>query len=367
MKSGKACGPDGIPAEIYKNGGPGLIQSLLDLFLMIWDKETLPADLKDANIVTIFKKGERTLCGNYRGISLLSISGKIFARILAKRLGSLAEERLPETQCGFRPGRGTVDMIFAARQIQEKCMEQQRELYMAFIDLTKAFDTVDRLTLWSILEKAGCPKKFVTMIRLLHNQMNASVLVDGDSTDKFEVKTGVKQGCVLAPTLFSIFLTAVLELVKQHMPNGVKIRYRMDDIFNIRRLRAKTKTKSLTVCELQYADDNAILANTKEDLQNTMDAFNAAYTQLGLKLNIKKTQVLHQTRLGDSDSQPVIITVGGQALDIVESFIYFGTSLSFGATFDAKIKQRIQAANTAFAHLRERVLRKKRKFMLEPR
>ena len=113
------------------------------------------------------------------------------------------------------------------------------------------------------------------------------------------------------------------------------------------------------MCELQYADDNAILANTKEDLQNTMDAFNAAYTQLGLKLNIKKTQVLHQTRLGDSDPQPVIITVDGQALDNVESYTYLGSCLSSGATIDAEIERRIQAANTALARLRERVFRNK--------
>ncbi|PFX18122.1 LINE-1 retrotransposable element ORF2 protein [Stylophora pistillata] len=213
MKKGKAAGPDGIPAEAYKAAGPALIEKLHVLFTRIWDEEVIPSDLQDALIVTIFKKGDKANCENYRGISLLSIAGKIFARILACRLFPIAEEVLPESQCGFRPARGTVDMIFSARQIQEKCREQHKDLYKAFIDLTKAFDSIHRPTLWKVLSKIGCPEKYIRMIRLLHDNMSASVLIDGESTESFVVKTGVKQGCVIAPTLFSIFISAVLHLV----------------------------------------------------------------------------------------------------------------------------------------------------------
>jgi len=101
-------------------------------------------------------------------------------------------------------------MIFAAWQIQEKCLEQHRDLFMAFIDLKKAFDTVHRQTLWKVLGKIGCINKLITIIRILHDNMKASVLVDGDHSKEFPVNTGIKQGCVIAPTLFSIFLTAVL-------------------------------------------------------------------------------------------------------------------------------------------------------------
>ena len=79
---------------------------------------------KDASIVPLFKKGSRMDCGNYRGISLLSIASKIFARILLNRLNSqITPQALPETQCGFRSGRSTMDMIFSLRQVQEKCLE----------------------------------------------------------------------------------------------------------------------------------------------------------------------------------------------------------------------------------------------------
>ena len=118
----------------------------------MWDHEVTPQQLKDASI----KKGNRQLCDNYRGISLLAIAGKILARVMLNRLiVNMEHGLLPESQCGFRGGRGTVDMIFAARQLQEKCQEQYDELFITFIDLTKVFDTVSRDGLWLIMEKFG--------------------------------------------------------------------------------------------------------------------------------------------------------------------------------------------------------------------
>ena len=135
--------------------------------------------------------------------------GKLFTKILLNCLTPLAEEVLPESQCGFRPSRGTIDMIFALRQIQEKCCEQRMPLYLTFIDLTKAFDSIHRDTLWQILAKYGCPGKLVKMIRLIHDDMTAAALYNGKSSEPFSVDAGVKQGCVIAPTLFSLFMGAV--------------------------------------------------------------------------------------------------------------------------------------------------------------
>ena len=119
-------------------------------------------------IVHIYKRnGDRSCCDNHRGISLLSTAGKILARVLLNRLNDHVSisNIIPESQCGFRAGRGTTDMIFAARQIQEKCREQNHDLYTVFIDLTKAFESVNRQGLWQVLRKIGCPEKFVKIIQ----------------------------------------------------------------------------------------------------------------------------------------------------------------------------------------------------------
>jgi len=147
MSNGKAPGTDGIPAEVFKKCCSCLLPHLVDLVEAIWSEAAVPQDFKDATIVHIYKrKGDRSCCDNHRGMSLLSTAGKILARVLLNRLNDHVgiSNIIPESQCGFQAGRGTTDMIFAARQIQEKCREQNRDLYMVFIDLTKAFDLVNR-------------------------------------------------------------------------------------------------------------------------------------------------------------------------------------------------------------------------------
>ncbi len=149
LSSGKAPGADSIPAKIYTSGGPQLNRKLTELFQSMWNQEKIPQELKDASIVHLYKrKGNRQDCDNHHGISLLSVAGKILARILLNRLNQHLERgMLPESQCGFWQGRGTIDLIFAARQLQEKCQEQNVSLYTIFVDLTKAFDTVSRAVL----------------------------------------------------------------------------------------------------------------------------------------------------------------------------------------------------------------------------
>ena len=149
---------------------------------IMWRKEAIPQEFKDATIIHLFKrKGNPQVCDNHWGISLLSIAGKILARVLLNRLNEHLERSglLPESQCGFRKNRGTIDMIFTARQLQEKCQEQNVDLYMTFVDLTKAFDTVSREGLWKIMAKFGCPAKFIAMVRQFHDGMLARVQNDG--------------------------------------------------------------------------------------------------------------------------------------------------------------------------------------------
>ena len=164
----------------------------------------------DANIVSIYKKkGDCANCDNSRGISVLSAAGKVLARIMLVRLlDHVTEEVLPESQCGFRRQRSTVDMIFVARQLQEKCREQRQDLFIVFVDLTKAFDTVPRPMLWGVLSKFGCPPKFLAVLRSLHEGARASVVQSGGKSEWFPVAAGVRQGCVLAPVIFNLFMAA---------------------------------------------------------------------------------------------------------------------------------------------------------------
>ncbi|VDL93498.1 unnamed protein product [Schistocephalus solidus] len=167
------------------------------LFQEMWHQGQVPQDFKGATIVHLYKrKGNRQLCDNHRGISVLKIFGKIVARILLNLLnGHLEQGLLPESQCSFRRHRGTTDMIFAARQLQEKCQEMRTHLYTTFVDLTKAFDTVNRDGLWKVMQKFGCPERFTHMVRQLHDGMTARITDNGMVSEAFAVTNGVKQRC----------------------------------------------------------------------------------------------------------------------------------------------------------------------------
>ena len=133
LSSGKSPGEDGIAPEIYKHGGDTLVAKLLDIFIKIWHDGEVVQQFRNATIIHLYKnKGDRATCDNHRGISLLCIAGKVLARILLNRLSKHAKDinLFPESQCGFRPGRGTCDMVFALRQLQEKCMLQGEDLYL---------------------------------------------------------------------------------------------------------------------------------------------------------------------------------------------------------------------------------------------
>ena len=356
LNNNKAAGNDGIPAEVYKYGGESILRTLCDILQSCWTQGSLPQDFKDATIVTLYKrKGDRHDCGNYRGISLLSIAGKVLAKVLLKRLMAIANEVLPESQCGFRANRSTVDMIFTVRQLQEKSLEQQMPLYLAFIDFSKAFDTVHRDCVWQLLHKYGCPPKFVGMIQQLHDGMQAQVCVNGDVTDPFPVAHGVKQGCVLAPTLFTIYLAAVLTVVNRGLNGGVHIVSRTDrKLFDAAKLKARTKVMNLTVNEVLYADDTAFASHSAEGLQHSLDCFANVSAAFGLTINTKKTEVLFQPVAGASYTEPDI-RLNGSRLKVVPSFTYLGSTVSNDCTLDKELTARIQSAWAAFGRLRKRL------------
>jgi len=138
-------------------------------------------------------------CNNYRGILHLCIAGKVVARLLLPRVRQIADRILSESQCVFHPSRSTSDMVFSLWQLQEKSVEQSRPLYVAFIDLTKAFDTVSRSAFYNILKLLGCPETLLSVLVALHENMKARVQFDGSMSKTFPICRGVKQGCVLAP------------------------------------------------------------------------------------------------------------------------------------------------------------------------
>ena len=171
MKRGKAGGQTGILPELLIAGGEELITRMMKVMEVVWREGEVVEDRKHAEVVPNPNKGDLQLCDNWRGISLLDVVGKMFARLLQERLQVVAEKILPESQYGFRRRRRCVDMIYTARQLVEKSREYDSSFFMLFVDLHKAYDSVPRSALWKLLAKCGIPPTMLSLIRSLHYGM----------------------------------------------------------------------------------------------------------------------------------------------------------------------------------------------------
>ena len=220
------------------------------------------------------------------------------------------------------------------------------------VELTKAFDTVSREGLWKIMAKFGSQTKFIAKVRQFHEGMLARVQNDGEFSDPFPVTNGVKQGCVLAPTLFSKMFSAMLTAAFQDADNGIPIGYRFDGkLFNLRRLQAESKVQTEVLDEFLFADDITKYAPTEEKMQKGVDQVSDSCGNYDLTISIKKTKVVYQPAPGKPYKEPTI-TVTGQRLQVVDKFTYLRSTLSRVMHIDDEVNARVAKASAAFGRLR---------------
>ena len=244
-------------------------------------------------------------------------------------------------------------MLFSLRQIQKKCRERRKPLYVAFIDLTKAFDLVSRDGLFKVLKKVGCPSGLLGIIKSFHNGMRGVIRFDGSSSQPFDIKCGVKQGCVLAPTLFGIYFAVMLQHAFKFSTEGILLNTRTGGkLFNAARLRAKTKVRRVLIRDLLFADDSALVAHTEEDLQRLIDCFSDSCDAFWMSVSLTKTQIMTQ---GTDIDRPTYITVKGSQLEVVHTFKYLGSNVSDGLDMGLEVNRRMALAASVFARLIDRV------------
>ena len=306
MTNGKVMGPDKLPAELLKLGRSDSSHEILlafhGIFVTVRMTREVPQEWKYATIKVLHKQ-DRTECGNYRGLSLVAHAGKVLLKIVANRLGDFGKKAgiLPEDQCGFRPRRSTTDMMFVVRILQELGRTSNTSLEICFIDLSKAYDSVDRVLLWEVLARFGVPPRMIKVIRMFHDDMRARVqLGDGDISSWFNVCQGFRQGCVLSPLLFNIFFAEVTIVVLQRFAEDsliVSDLVYLDDAPKGEDERAREKwTLEMVrrvVWGMLYADDVGVVSISTRGLTGMMEAIVVAFQEFGLTVSENTTEVMH--------------------------------------------------------------------------
>ena len=234
MNSGKAGGESGILPEMLRAacGEEDYMKLLLELVGGVWRQCEVPTDWRDVVLVPLPKKGDLSSCDNWRGIALLEVVGKVVARVLQERLQKLADDLLPESQCGFRKVRSCTDMIFTIRQLVEKSWEDTTKSFFTFIDLKKAYDSITRVAMWRVLKKLGVPEKTVQLINSFHREVKAQIRLDGSLLEQFEESNGLRQGCCVAPVLINLYSCVVVERWQAKMEEaegaGIRLCFKYD-------------------------------------------------------------------------------------------------------------------------------------------
>ena len=218
----KAGTKDEITAELLKADMNTTEKWLVKLFRTFWEQEKVPKTWKHGLIVNVPKKGELTECGNWRGITLTSFPSKVFGRVLIERIRDGVNSKLRDEQACFGSGRGTVEHIFILRNIIEQVVEWQATLYITFVDFEKAFDSVHQESLWKSMESYGIPCKIIHMVQMLYEDSECAVLDEGEETEWFNVKTGVKQGDVMSGFIFLILVDWIMGNTTEGNKTGIR-------------------------------------------------------------------------------------------------------------------------------------------------
>lgn len=324
LKNHKAPGTDGIPAELLKYGGDALHRRIHQLITHIWLEERTPARWKENIIVPIHKKGDKTKCANYRGISLLNTAYKTLSNIILSRLIPYAENVLGEYQAGFRANRSTIDQLFTLRQLLEKGWEYNRPIHNLFIDFRQAYDSVERSQVWNAMAEFSIPKKLIRMTKVCMEGGISKVRVNNKLSSSFEINSGLKQGDALSPLLFNLVLEKAMR-------------------------SAEIKTELLSAqgpkLLLAYADDIDLVGDSTLSTKDIFNKVEGATSKVGLKINEEKTKYMCINRTTRRDRIGQNVTINTFNFERVQRFKYLGAVITADNDVTEEIKNRIQSAN----------------------
>lgn len=250
---------------------------------------------------------------------------KVFSKLLLNRITGIMDEQQPIEQAGFRAGFSTTDHMHVIKQLIEKCQEYGKALYIAFVDYSKAFDSIEHDSLWRALIQQGVPIKYIRIVKNIYANSTAQIKLESTG-EEFPIARGVRQGDPLSPKLFS----AVLESIFRDLEwdnFGINI--------NGRQLN-----------HLRFADDLVLITDNAKTLQQMLQQLAEASRVVGLTINRSKTKVM-------TNREEILIKVDNEDIEYVKNYTYLGQLLSFRDRTDIEIESRVACAWKRYWSLKE--------------
>lgn len=319
-KRKKAGGIDEITNEAWIFGEEIIEKRLGKIMKRVWNGEGVPEDWKMAVIVPLYKKGNKEETKNYRGISLLATAYKVYTEVLRERLVKEMEEKniLPEGQAGFRKKRSTIDNIYILNHIVQKAKIEKRKVYSIFVDLKAAFDTVNREKLWKVMEEVGISEGLIERIKELYKETKSNVRTEEGNTEEFWTTKGVRQGCLLSPALFCIYIAGLEKELEKRFIGGVKV-------------------GRCRVWSLAYADDMVLLAEGREALEDMIGTMRKFFKKRDLILSTEKTKVMVFGKKKKEKKEKWMWE--GKEMEEVKEFKYLGFIFERNGGYEKHLKE----------------------------
>ena len=331
LKTNKSPGADNVNAELIQCGGEDTVKILHMLCNLIFRSGVWPTQWTESILIPIPKKMNSRKCSDFRTISLISHASKVLLKIIQGRITPRVEEVLSEMQAGFRKDRSTTDQITNLRLLCEKTRNHQRVICHNFIDFKKAFDRVWHEALWHTMRKFNIGEQITKTIMSLYEQATTKVLTGEEFSEWFRATVGVRQGCILSPTLFNLFLERIMvEAIEELDDTGVSC-------------------GGLKVTNLRFADDIDLIGKNEEELQDLTNRLHDTSQRFGMEISKEKSKTM-VTGNGEDNIQLEIV-IGDGKLEQVKSFKYLGATITENGNSDQEIRNRIGAATSAMARL----------------
>ena len=371
LKKGKAA--NDVPTIYLKYAiqCESVILELEKLYELVWTTNKIPAKWSHSTLIAIWKgavKGKASDPKAYRALQVGSTFCKIMVVIILKRLSAWYESQLQEQQQGFRSERGTTDGIFILKRIQQICRKMNRPVYTLFVDLTAAFDHVNRKWMFKSIYQRLSPKTNSKLIELLEALYKyTSTALKQNPKDLFEIFCGVRQSGPESPTLFNLYIDYVMRVyLKECDDNGIrfmKLSYCIPQAASKKSKKSPLGTYSEhTIDWLGYADDLALFFMDERSLRCGIHLLNKVFKRFHLSINVSKTKTMILNYNADPSNYPVTISsLDGVAVDNVKVFRYLGCNICWNEfnTGDVELNLRIDCAESKFYELGDKFFNRK--------